>query len=66
MAYMEKILNGLKVIKEIESSMFKLMTKRKQTFYQLHMEFHKVQYWDHFCCYFMLMNCPTPQRFSIQ
>ena len=33
---MEKILNGLRVIYEIDSSIFKLMTKIKQTFYQLH------------------------------
>ena len=52
MAYVEKILNGLKVISEIESSMFKLMTKTKQTFYQLHMEFRKFQYWDHFFSFF--------------
>ena len=63
---MEKILNGLKVIQEIESSIFKLMTKIKQTFYQLHVEFHKVQYWDHFYTYFMLITCETPQRLSIQ
>ena len=25
------------------------MRKIKQTFYQLHVEFHKVQYWDQFC-----------------
>ena len=30
------------------------MTKRKQTFYQLHVEFYKAQYWDHFCSYYML------------
>ena len=32
----KKILNGLKVIQEIVSSIFELMTKIKQTFYQLH------------------------------
>ena len=57
MAYIEKILNGLKVIQEIESSKFKLMTKTKQTFYQSHVEFHKIQYWDHFCLCFTLITC---------
>ena len=54
----EKTLNSLKLFK-------KLMRKIKQTFYQLHVEFHKVQYWDHFCSYFMLTNCRTPQTFLI-
>ena len=54
-----KILNGLKFIKKIESSIFKLMTKIKYTFYELHVEFHKFQYWDHFCSYFMLMTGQT-------
>ena len=27
------------------------MTKIKQTSYQLHVKFHKVQYWNHFCSY---------------
>ena len=30
------------------------MAKTKPNFYQLYVEFHKVQYWDHFCSYFML------------
>ena len=35
------------------------MTKIKQTFYHLHVEFHKAKYLDHFCSYFMLMTCRT-------
>ena len=58
MAYMEKISNDLEVI-EIGSSIFKLMTKIKQAIYQLHVEFHKVQYWDHFCSYFYVSDLPN-------
>ena len=57
MAYMKKMLNGLKFIYKIESTIFKLMTKMKQTFYQLRVDFHKVQYCDYFFFYFMLMTC---------
>ena len=62
----EKALNVLKVILRIESSIFKLTRKIKQNFYQLHVAFHKIQYWDHFCFDFILMTCQTPQRFLIQ
>ena len=34
------------------------MAKTKQNFYQLYVEFRKVQYWDQFCSYFML-NFPN-------
>ena len=37
------------------------MTKIKQTFYQLHVEFHKVQYWDHFYSYFK--DLPNASKF---
>ena len=56
MAHMEKILNGLKVIYEIGSNIFKLMTTIKQTFYQLHVGFCKIWYWHHFCSDFMFMT----------
>ena len=67
MAYMEKILiTWFKSYLGNTSAIIKFITRIKKTFYQLHVELLRVQYWDQFCLYFMLKTCQTPQNFSNQ